>query len=115
LYPRARPLGVGNLRRNKKGMHCLDDGHHYSMDTFLGIFRGHMLSFYEMKEDGTKIDGVTNEEVIEVLIHRMRKLNDKLPCRENSIVITKLEECRFWLKKRTKDRIERKVEGTHES
>lgn len=95
-------------------MRCLDDCHNYELESFM--FPGlnpQKLSFYQICEDGTKIDGVTNEDVIEVLIHRLRKLNEKLPCRENSIVITKLEECRFWLDQRTKNRIERGVEGTY--
>ncbi len=39
-------------------------------------------------------------------------LNKKFPCRENSIVITKLEESLLWLHKRKSDRERRGVEGT---
>ena len=56
-------------------------------------------------------DGTTNEEVLRVLIDRMQYLNGKFPCRENSIVITKLEESLMWLEKRTRDRVARGVEG----
>jgi len=56
-------------------------------------------------------DGTTNEEVLRVLIDRMQYLNGKFPCRENSIVITKLEESLMWLNKRTADRKARNVEG----
>lgn len=38
----------------------------------------------------------------------------KFACRENAIAITKLEEALMWLEKRTKDREQRKVEGTHQ-
>lgn len=58
-------------------------------------------------------DGTTNEEVLEVLIDRMRFLQAKFPCRENAIVITKLEESLMWLNKRTADRAARGVEGKH--
>lgn len=34
-------------------------------------------------------------------------------CRENAIAITKLEEALLWLDKRTRDREDRQVEGTH--
>ena len=61
----------------------------------------------------TVIVGTTNEEVLKVLIHRLTNLNTKFPCRENSIVITKLEESLMWLEKRTVDRKARGVEGTH--
>jgi hypothetical protein len=76
------------------------------------------LFFYKMALDGTKSDGVTNEEVLRVLIHRLTFLNEKwlggkFRCRENSLAITKLEEALMWLNKRTEDRLNRKVEGTH--
>lgn len=42
----------------------------------------------------------------------IEKLNEKYPCRENSITITKLDEALMWQQKRTMDRISRGVEGT---
>lgn len=38
----------------------------------------------------------------------------KFACRENAIAITKIQEAIFWLNKRTADREEREVEGTHQ-
>lgn len=38
-------------------------------------------------------------------------LNDKFPCRENAMTLTKLDEALHWQEKRTQDRIEREVEG----
>lgn len=61
----------------------------------------------------TVMEGTTNEEIISVLINRLQFLNAKFPCRENSIVITKLEESLMWLNKRTVDRKSRSVEGKH--
>lgn len=58
-------------------------------------------------------DGTTNEEVLEVLIDRLTILNSKFPCRENAIAITHMETALLFLEKRTRDRIKRKVEGTH--
>lgn len=37
----------------------------------------------------------------------------KFKCRENAMAITKLDEALLWLNKRTIDRENRKVEGTH--
>jgi predicted subunit of tRNA(5-methylaminomethyl-2-thiouridylate) methyltransferase len=62
----------------------------------------------------TVADGTTSEELIEVLIDRLVFLQAKLPCRENAIAITKLEECLMWLNKRTADRKNRNVEGKNE-
>lgn len=58
-----------------------------------------------------KADGTTNEEILQVLIDRLKYLQAKFPCRENAIVITKLEESLMWLNKRTEDRKQRNVEG----
>jgi len=101
-------------------MKCLDDCHFYEMETFMkdrDTLR--TIRFYEMREDGDRIDGVTNEEVLRVLIHRLSYLNEKwmdgkFRCRENSLAITKLEEALMWLERRTADRKARAVEGTHE-
>lgn len=60
----------------------------------------------------TVSDGTTNEEVLAMLIDRMQFLQGKHPCRENAIVITKLEESLMWLNKRTEGRKARGVEGT---
>lgn len=56
-------------------------------------------------------NGTTNEALLAVVIHRIKHLNGKFPCRENSIAITKLEEAKMWLDERTRARIERGVEG----
>lgn len=94
-------------------------GHQYEMSNFENKDQqGQILQFIhkEPKEEGsielvTISDGTTNEEVLEVLIDRMNFLQSKFPCRENALVITKLEESLMWLNKRTQDRIKRNVEG----
>lgn len=58
-------------------------------------------------------DGTTNEEVLEMLIDRMKYLQAKFPCKENACCITHLEEGLMWLEKRTRDRVKRGVEGKH--
>lgn len=63
-------------------------------------------------EFGPAANGTTNEEVIEVLIHRLRWLNQKLPCRENSLALTKLEEALHWLGARGRNRAAQGVTGT---
>lgn len=99
-------------------MRCLDDCHNYELDLFMKgredlPIGGESLRFYEMREDGTIINGVINEEVLRVLIHRMMRLNEKLYCMENRMVINHLSRALDWLGERTKDRTARKVEGTH--
>jgi len=101
-------------------MKCLDDCHTYQMDTFMAAPEGQIIQFYRMSPDGTKIDGVTNEEVLRVLLHRLNFLNEtwmngKFRCRENSLAITKLEEALMWLERRTDNRVARNVEATHKA
>lgn len=76
-----------------------------------------IIQFIEKEPVGDKLvtinNGTTNEEVLSMLINRMQYLQDKFPCRENAIVITKLEESLMWLNKRTADRVIRNVEGKH--
>lgn len=57
--------------------------------------------------NGCQIDAVL--AFAEMFIHFH---NQKYPCRENSLVITKIQEARHWLEARTKDRDARGVEGT---
>ena len=64
-----------------------------------------------VKDNG--VNGVTNEALLAILIHRTNYLNEKFRCRENSIAITKMEEALHWFESRTKNRIDRGVEGVN--
>lgn len=93
-------------------------GHTYELINFNNKESFQILQFIhkEPKEEGstelvTVADGTTNEELLEVLIDRMNFLQSKFPCRENALVINKLEESLMWLNKRTTDRLKRNVEG----
>ena len=57
-------------------------------------------------------NGVFLEDVIEVAIKRLRYLNGKQPCRENSVALTHLETAQLWLGKRSADR---KAQGVHDT
>jgi hypothetical protein len=61
------------------------------------------------------INGVQNEDILRLLAMRLRDLNSKFPCRENSIAITKVEEALLWLEHRTRIREEQGVEGKNEN
>lgn len=98
-------------------MKIITTGHQYQLASFEGSLP-QTLQFIEKvpvsdgsKELRTVHDGTTNEEVLKALIDRLQYLNGKFPCRENAIVITKLEESLMWLNKRTADRQVRSVEG----
>lgn len=99
-------------------MQTLITGHSYKLENFENRSETQVLNFIrkepntEFPHDLTTVqDGTANEEVLRVLIDRMHFLQSKFPCRENAIVITKLEESLMWLEKRTADRKNRNVEG----
>jgi hypothetical protein len=103
-------------------MKVLTVGHKYLLANFENDQNpAQTLQFIEKepKEGGspgemeTISDGTTNEEVLEMLIDRMKYLQAKFPCKENACCITHLEEGLMWLEKRTRDRIKRGVEGKH--
>jgi hypothetical protein len=102
-------------------MQVLTAGHKYVATNFEDKASGQTIQFIQKEPKGegqvqelvTISDGTTNEEILEVLIDRMNYLQAKFPCRENAIVITKLEESLMWLNKRTADRVNRNVEGKH--
>ena len=65
-----------------------------------------------IKEFG--VNGVMNEDLIAIVIDRMRGFQSgDYACRDNALVLTKLEEALMWLRNRTNSREARGVEGTN--
>ena len=103
-------------------MKVITPGHLYELENFINTTHpGQHLQFIHKERKGpdhnspltTLSDGTTTEDVLAVLIDRLQFLQSSVPCRENAIVITKLEESLMWLNKRTADRLARQVEGTN--
>lgn len=58
-------------------------------------------------------NGISNEALLAILIDRMSGFQSgEYKCRENALVLTKLEEAMHWLLHRTAARLARGVEGT---
>lgn len=101
-------------------MQVITTGHKYELASFEGG-PAQTLQFVHKQPSpvagethlDTLNDGTTNEEVLKVLINRMNYLQGKFPCRENAIVITKLEEALLWLNHRIAQRQASGVEGKH--
>lgn len=75
-----------------------------------------MISFKMMTKpvsEGGK--GCQLTDLIEVALYQLKYLNDKFPCREDAITITKLEEAMIWQRERARNRVERGVEGKNEA
>ncbi len=92
-------------------------GHKYVAANFENPENGQTIQFIEKKaaDDNAGLvtvnDGTTNEELLLILIDRIKFLNNKFPCKENACVITHLEESLHWLYARTDARIKQGVEG----
>lgn len=60
------------------------------------------------------VNGITHEALLAILVDRMRSFQaGPFACRENALALTKLEEAQQWLGQRTRARMARGVEGTH--
>lgn len=70
------------------------------------LFRIQNKPIKEVGVNGCQVD--TMIEAAKIIIEG---LNEKFPCRENSMTITKLDEALMWLNKRKQDREKRQVEG----
>lgn len=70
--------------------------------------------FYELNEDGSKQDGTTVEAVIQVAIARLADLNSRFQSPFNDHALSALNEAVHQLNERTRERVARGVEGTHQ-
>jgi hypothetical protein len=57
------------------------------------------------------VNGLTNECLLAILIHRTRFINDQFPCEENRMAIEHMEKALQSFNDRTNNRIARGVEG----
>jgi hypothetical protein len=103
-------------------MKAVTEGHLYRLENFEGNSYQEISFIHKVPvsrpdaEEGeleTVANGTTNEEVIDMLIDRIKYLDDKFPCYENKAAISHLNCAVGQLIGRTQDRIERKVKGKH--
>ena len=97
-------------------MKVIEKGHSYFLENFENKNEYQLLKFINKKVDEngdfkTFHDGITNEEIINVLIDRIIYLNQKHPCIENEKVLICLEDALIYLKIRTIQRENRNVKG----
>lgn len=59
------------------------------------------------------VNGIQVSDILRYSLELIKSLNNAIPCRENSITITKLEEAINAQDMRTIDRIKRNVEGKY--
>lgn len=91
-------------------------GYHNSPNKFIVIDHDNNDITFRLQNGPVKEKGVNGcqiDTMIATALIIMENLNKDFPCRENSIVITKLDEALMWLDVRKKDREIRGVEGTN--
>jgi hypothetical protein len=71
------------------------------------------LSFIHMLPDGTYVPGITDEQLLQILIDRSKYFQEVLPCAENELALKGLEIALEAKQLRTRSRAAQKVEGTH--
>ena len=61
------------------------------------------------------VNGISNEALLAVVEDRLKGFQSgDYACRENALALTKIQEASMWLLSRTRERVARGVEGTHE-
>ncbi len=61
------------------------------------------------------LNGATHESLLAIVIDRLKSFQaGPYSCRENALALTALQEAMHWLHHRTRERMLRGVEGTHE-
>lgn len=79
------------------------------------IESGNRVTF-QIQDGPIKEFGVNGAQIDDVILwvkNKIEGFNKTYPCRENSLVLTKLDEALLWLLKRKMDREARGVEGVN--
>ncbi len=60
------------------------------------------------------VNGISNEALLAIVEDRLKGFQSgQYACRENALALTKIQEAMQWLHFRTRERMNRGVEGTH--
>ena len=88
-------------------------GASHKYEAWIGNTRGLAVQFQQgARNEPNSIPGVTEGVLLAVLIDRLRGFQaGPFACRENAIILTKLEECLMWTKERAHARARRGVLG----
>jgi hypothetical protein len=107
---------------------CSDIGHRYTIfaskpivenlngkEVSLGLMDMVELSFQKGPVKEVGINGIQNEPLIAILIHRLEYLDSQFPCDDNKEAIAHMYEALTFLNNRTASRIARGVEGINQA
>lgn len=87
--------------------------HEYKIES--ATFPPVKISFQNGPINEVGVNGLTHEVLLAIVVDRLRSFQaGPFACRENALALTKIEEAQHWLLSRTRSRMARGVEGTHE-
>ena len=86
----------------------LPEGHFYDVVVGENITPIHFQNG-PVKANG--VNGITSEALLAILVHRTKVLDSNFPCDENKRAITYMENALALFEQRTRDRLNRGVEG----
>ena len=86
----------------------LAHGHFYAIDAGETTTA---INFQNGPVKANGVNGVTSEALLAILIHRTKILDGNFPCDENKRAITYMENALALFEQRTRDRLNRGVEG----
>lgn len=72
-----------------------EEGYNYSVETAQG-HQAFNIAFCRNKE-GVFVDGITNEELVNVLVDRLRYMVKQKPTQENMNALTHAEQTKQWI------------------
>jgi hypothetical protein len=73
------------------------------------------ISFQNGPIQEVGVNGISNEALLAIVEDRLLGFQSgEYSCRENALALTKLQESMHWLNHRTRNRVARGVEGTHQ-
>lgn len=96
-------------------VHCYNQEKYGGLGPVFGGGSGSFVLGFQngpIKEEG--VNGVTQEALTAIVQHRLECFqNGPYACHDNQMALDRLHEAKHWLFKRTLDRMQRGVEGTH--
>jgi hypothetical protein len=83
--------------------------------TMPGVTVHQSISFQNGPIQEVGVNGISNEALLAIVEDRLLGFQSgPYACRENAIALTHIQDAMMWLQKRTRDRMARGVEGTHQ-
>ena len=107
--------GGANHRYEVVGFNTTNNPSAKNHDGYKASFGREIILFQNGPIAEAGVNGITQEVLLAICADRLRAFQSgPFACRENALALTKIEEAQHWLHHRTKARMDRGVEGTHQ-